>query len=92
MKPEKRIEKFLRRIDVIPDAERKRLRLEELLEARDKTKKPTSVVSKPTIRRIIMNRKIWKIAASLMVANRCCHAGQKFLSHPDLLQFTYETC
>ncbi|MHC4204582.1 MAG: hypothetical protein ACYSTT_08005 [Planctomycetota bacterium] len=68
MKPEKRIEKFLRRIDVIPDAERKRLRLEELLEARDKTKKPTSVVSKPTIRRIIMNRKIWKIAASLMVA------------------------
>lgn len=68
MKLEKRIEKFLRRIDVIPDAERKRLRLEELLKARDKTKKPTSVVSKPTIRRIIMNRKIWKIAASLMVA------------------------
>ncbi len=68
MKPERRIEKFLRRIDVIPDAERKRLRLEELLEVRDKTKKSTSADVQPTIRRLIMNRQIWKIAASLVVA------------------------
>ena len=68
MKNERRIEKFLRRIDVIPDAERKQLRLEELLDARDKTKKPTSVDSQPTFRRIIMNRTILKIAASLVVA------------------------
>lgn len=68
MRSERRIEKFLRRIDVVPDAERKRLRLEELLEVRDKTKKPTSVVSQPTIRRIIMNKRIWKAAAVLVFA------------------------
>ena len=68
MKPEKQIEKFLRRIDVIPDAERKRLRLEELLEARDKTKKPASADIRPTIGSIIMNRQIWKDAAVLVVA------------------------
>jgi len=67
MKPERRIEKFLRRIDVTADAERKRLRLEELLEVRDKTKKTTSADAQPTIRRLIMNRQIWKIAASLIV-------------------------
>ena len=68
MKPEKRIEKFLRQIDVIGDAERKRLRLEEFLEAQDKTKKSTSANAQPTIRRYIMNRQIWKIAAVLVVA------------------------
>ena len=68
MKPEKRVEKFLRRIDVIPDAERKRLRLEELLEVRDKSKKPTSADLQPTIRSIIMNRQIWKVAAVLVFA------------------------
>ena len=68
MKPERRIEKFLRRIDVIPDAERKHSRLEELLDARDKTKKPTSADVPPTIRRYIMNRQILKIAAALVVA------------------------
>jgi hypothetical protein len=68
MKPERRIEKFLRQIDVIGDAERKRLRLEELLEAREKTKKSKSADTKPTIRRFIMNRKIWKVAAVLVVA------------------------
>jgi len=68
MKPEKRIEKFLRRIDVTPDAERKRLELEELLEVRDKTKKHTSADAPPTIRRIIMNRQIWKVAAALVFA------------------------
>jgi len=67
MKPERRIEKFLRRIDVIPDAERKRLGLEELLEVRDKSQKSTSADAKPTIRRIIMNRQIWKVAATLVV-------------------------
>jgi hypothetical protein len=67
MKPERRIEKFLRRIDVIPDAERKHSRLEELLEVRDKTKKPMSVDAQPTIRRYIINRQIWKIAAALVV-------------------------
>ena len=66
MKPEKRIEKFLRRIDVIPDSERKRLRLEQLLEARDKTKELTS--AQPTIRSIIMNKQIWKVAAALVFA------------------------
>ena len=68
MKHERRIEKFLRRIDVIPDAERKRLRLEELLEVRDKTKKHTSADVPPTIGRIIMNRQIWKVAAVLVFA------------------------
>ena len=68
MKNERRIEKFLKKIDVVPDAERKRMGLEALLEARDKTKESTSVVSQPTIRRIIMNRTLWKIAASLVVA------------------------
>jgi hypothetical protein len=68
MKPERRIEKFLKKIDVAPDAERKRSGLEKLLEARDKTKKPTSAFSKPTYRRIIMNRKIWKVAAVLVIA------------------------
>ncbi len=68
MKPERRIEKFLKRIDVIPDVERKRLRLEELLEARDKTKKPTSADARPTIRRLIMNRPIWKVAAVIVLA------------------------
>jgi hypothetical protein len=67
MKPERRIEKFLRRIDVIPDAERKRLRLEELLEVRDKAKRTTSADVQPTIRRFIMNRQIWKVAASLVI-------------------------
>jgi hypothetical protein len=68
MKDERRIEKFLKQIDVIGDAERKRIRLEELLEARDKTKKSTSVDALPTIRRYIMNRQIWKIAAALVFA------------------------
>lgn len=68
MKPERHIEKFLRRIDVIPDAERKHLRLDELLEAGDKTKKPMSVVSQPTFRRIIMNRTLWKAAAVIVFA------------------------
>jgi hypothetical protein len=68
MKPERRIEKFLRRIDVIPDAERKRLRLEELLEVRDKNKKSTSAGMQPTFRRIIMNRQIWKCAAAVLFA------------------------
>jgi hypothetical protein len=68
MRHERRIEKFLRRIDVIPDAERKSLRLEELLEAREKTKKSTSADTQPTIRRFIMNRQIWKIAATLVIA------------------------
>jgi hypothetical protein len=67
MKPERRIEKFLRRIDVVPDAERKRSRLEELLEAPDKIQKPTSADVLPTIRRVIMNKQIWKIAAMLIV-------------------------
>ena len=68
MKPEKRVEKFLRRIDVTHDAERKRLRLEALLEVRDKTKEPTSAHAQPTLRRFIMNRQIWKVAAALVFA------------------------
>jgi len=68
MKPEKRIEKILRRIDVIPDAERRRLRLEMLLEARDNTQKSTSADAQPIIRKLIMNRHIWKVVASLVVA------------------------
>jgi hypothetical protein len=68
MKPERRIEKFLRRIDVIPDAERKRLRLEQLLKARDRTQKSMSADAQPTIRRYIMNRQIWKVAIVLVVA------------------------
>jgi hypothetical protein len=68
MKDERRVEKFLKRIDVTPDAERKRLRLEELIKARDKTKKPMSADAQPTIRRYIMNRRIWKVAAALVVA------------------------
>ena len=67
MKSERRIEKFLRRIDVIPDAERKRSRLEELLEVWDKTKQPTLADVQPTIRSIIMNRQIWKVAVALAV-------------------------
>ncbi len=68
MKPEKHIEKFLRRIDVTGNAERKRLGLEELLESCDKTKKLTTVVSQPTFRRIIMNRTLWKTAAVIVFA------------------------
>lgn len=68
MKNERRIEKFLRRIDVVPDADRKRSGLEELLKAGDKTKKSTSADSQPTIRRIIMNRHIWKAAAVIVFA------------------------
>lgn len=68
MKPEKRVEKFLKRIDVIPDAERKRLRLEELLEVRDKNQKTTSADMQSTSRRYIMNRQIWKVAAVLVFA------------------------
>ena len=67
MKPEKRIEKILRRIDVIPDAERKRVRLKELLDARDKIQKSMSADTPPIIRRLIMNRKTWKVAAALVV-------------------------
>ena len=68
MKPERRIEKFLKRIDVIPDAKKKHLRLEELLEVRDKTKKSASTGMQPAVRRLIMNRQIWKVAASLVIA------------------------
>jgi hypothetical protein len=68
MKPERRIEKLLRQINVVPDVERKRLSLEELLGVRDKTKKTTSAEASPTIRRYIMNKQIWKIAAVLIVA------------------------
>ena len=68
MKPERSIEKLLRRIDVVPDAKRKRLRLEELLEIRDKTRRSTSADVQPTNRRLIMNRQIWKVAASLVIA------------------------
>lgn len=68
MKSERRIEQFLRRIDVIPDAERKRLRLEALLATGDQTQTPTSVVLQPTVRRYIMNRYFWKIAAVLILA------------------------
>jgi hypothetical protein len=67
MKSERSIEKFLKRIDVVPDAERKRLRLEELLEVRDKAKRTTSADVQPTNRRLIMNRQIWKVAASLVI-------------------------
>ena len=65
MKVERRIEKFLKRIDVIPDVERKRMKLECLLAARDQSQTITSADIKPTIRSIFMNRQIWKIAASL---------------------------
>ncbi|MCP4611574.1 MAG: hypothetical protein GY845_22925 [Planctomycetes bacterium] len=68
MKPERRIEKFLRRIDVIPDTERKRLGLEKLFEVRDKTKNSTSADMKLATRRIIMNRQIWKCAAAVLFA------------------------
>jgi hypothetical protein len=68
MKPERRIEKFLRRIDVTPDAEKKRLRLEELLEVRDKNKNSTSAGMQPTFMRIIMNKQIWKCAAAVLFA------------------------
>lgn len=68
MKYERRIEKFLKRIDVVPDSERKRLRLQELLETRDKNKRLISAELQPSFRRIIMNRRIWKITASLVVA------------------------
>lgn len=68
MKNERRIEKFLKLMDVIGDAEKKRLMLEKLLKARDKTQKSTSADAKLTIRRFIMNRRMWKIAAALVVA------------------------
>jgi len=68
MKDRRRIEKFLKRIDVVPNAERKRLKLEELLKARDKTQKSMSADIPPTFGRFIMNRQIWKIAAALVVA------------------------
>ncbi len=67
MKSDRNIEKFLRRIDVIPDAERKRLRLEKLLETRGKIQKSTSADTQPIIRKLITNRQIWKVAASLVV-------------------------
>lgn len=67
MKPERRIEKFLRRIDVIGDAERKRLRLEELLEVRDKIQKPTSADAQPAIRSIIMNSRMTRLAAIAVI-------------------------
>ena len=68
MKPQRRIEKFLERIDVIPDAEAKRLHLEDLLAARDRLQRPNSAQRPPTIRSIIMNRKTWKAAAALVFA------------------------
>ena len=68
MKNDKRIEKFLKKIDVISDAERKRSGLQELLKVGDKTKKSTSADSKPTIRRIIINRHLWKAAAVIVFA------------------------
>lgn len=68
MKPERRIEKFLRRIDITPNAERKRLWLEALLEARDQAKEPTSADVRSTLRRLIMNRQVWRIAAAIVFA------------------------
>ena len=66
MSSEKRIEKFLKRIDVVPDAVRKQERLTALLESRDQSQTITSDTSRPTIRSILMNRHAWKVAASLI--------------------------
>ena len=68
MKKEKRIEKFLRKIDVTADAERKSLALEEILKARYENERPISTGTQSILRRLIMNKQIWKIAASLVVA------------------------
>lgn len=68
MKFDRRIERFLKRINVVPDPERKRLGLEALLGGRDKIQKPTLSDKSPTIRKNIINRQVWKIAASLVVA------------------------
>lgn len=45
MKTERRIEKFLKRINVTADAERKQWRLEEILEASEKQKNQHRPVS-----------------------------------------------
>jgi hypothetical protein len=67
MKSERRLERFLRRIDVIPDAERTRSVLDEILEVGEQTKERTLARKRPTERRYVMNRRLWKIAASIAV-------------------------
>lgn len=66
MKPERQIERFLKRINVIPDAERKRVRLDALLAVGDKSQESTSAHRQPTIRRFIMDGRIWRVAAALV--------------------------
>jgi hypothetical protein len=52
---------------VIPDAERTRSVLDEILEVGEQTRERTSARKRPTERRYVMNRRLWKIAASLAV-------------------------
>ena len=68
MKKERNIERILNQIEVVPNSTRKRLGLEKLLKMQDKHNKTKSVGLQPTFRRIIMNRIIWKIAASIAIA------------------------
>ncbi len=67
MRPVKKIENLIKRINVIPGAEMDRRTLHDVLQAQEKTKKLSSAGIQPSVWRIIMKSKITKFAAAAVV-------------------------
>jgi hypothetical protein len=69
MNPVKQVAKLIRRIDVVPDADRSRRALEEILDVQEKVKKTVSAGLQPDRGRIVMsNRMIKYVAAAVILA------------------------
>lgn len=67
MKPAKKIEKLISKINVTPDAQQDKKTLDDILDAQEKTKTISSANTQPNTWRIIMNTKTTKFAAAAMV-------------------------
>ncbi len=65
MKPAKKIEKLISKINVTPDAQKDKKTLDDILMAQEKTK--SSANTQPNIWRIIMNNKITKLTAAAAI-------------------------
>lgn len=67
MKPAKKIEKLISKINVTPDAQKDKKTLDDILNAQEKTKTISSANTQPNTWRIIMNNKMTKFAAAVIV-------------------------
>jgi hypothetical protein len=66
-----KVEKLIKKIDVIPDARRNLRRLDEILQAQEKVKKATLADLQPNTRRIIMRNRMIKLAAAVVILATC---------------------